>query len=81
MLLLIMVLPIRGRGGPVRSVAQQINDHNAEVMIGVHQPGGRRDNAVTIGIRVIGGAAPEKAPAPVGSSCFDARIILTCRIK
>ena len=51
----------RGVGRPVGPVRQQVPDRDRQIMIGVHQPGRRRDDAVPVRVRIVG----EGDPIPV----------------
>ena len=42
-----------GRRRPVGAVRQQVADRHGEVVVGVHQPGGGRDDAVAVGVGVV----------------------------
>ena len=43
----------RGLGAPAGAVAEQIGDGDRQIVVGVHQPGGGRDDAVPVRVRVI----------------------------
>ena len=54
MLLLTSVLPTAALRRPVRAMRQQVADGHGQVMVGVHQPGRRRDDAVPVRVGVVG---------------------------
>ena len=49
-----------GLGAPVGTIREQIIERDGEVVVGVHQPRGRRHDPVPIGVR-IGGERDAKA--------------------
>ena len=54
MLLLTSVLPTAASRRPARAMRQQIADRHGQIVVGIHQPGGRRDDAVPVGVRIVG---------------------------
>ena len=54
MLLLTSVLPTPALAAPVAVAAEQVRDAGGEVVVGVEQAGARRDDAVPVGVGVVG---------------------------
>ena len=54
MLLLTSVLPTAAWAGQLRPVREQVADGHGQVVIGIHQPRGRRDDAVPVRVRIVG---------------------------
>ena len=48
---------------PVARAAEQVVDRDREVVVGVHQPGARRDDPVAVGVRVAGDGDVEAVAA------------------
>ena len=54
MLLLTSVLPTAALRRPVRAMREQVADGHGQVVVGVHQPGRGRDDAVPVRVGVVG---------------------------
>ena len=51
-----------GLRAPARAVREQIPDRDGQVMIRIHQPGRRRDDAVPVGIGIVAEGDAESGP-------------------
>ena len=54
MLLLTSVLPTAACAGQCGRCVQQVVDRHRQIMVRVHQPGRRRDDAVPVGVGIVG---------------------------